>query len=612
MELLLLLVSRQGELVSREEIVDKLWGNQIYIDTNTAINVAVRKVRQSLDDNIDNPHYILTVPAKGYRFIGSVSTERAHLSRTPPASVAENYSVATAPSYETAEPATKPDTDRTRLRWTSIAAAMIVIAGTIVSLVLTLRLVHPARPAKPMFVVLPFVNLTGDPNQEYIADGMTEEMITQIGGLDPDHIGVLARTTSMRFKGTTRSTAEIARELKVDYLLEGSVRRAGDHLRFTAQLIQATDQTHVWASDYDSDLSDLLRIEGDIAEGIARQVRQSLNASSRGRFTQLVVPEAQTAYFRGLADWNQRTNTSITDAISEFQRAIAADPNYALPYAALAQCYVIGPIFGAGNPLETMPKAREAAAQALKLDPGLAQAHSVLAMVAAHYDYDWPTAQREYLTALRLNPSDPTTHFFYSNSFLSPHGRHDEAIGEMQKAIALDPLSPGIQAFLIRTYIWARRYDDARSHFEKAIEIAPNMALLHERAAHLFAYTGDFQRAIDEDARARLLGGQPPEQVIAIKNMQMAALKQNGVHGYWQSQLQLSKGEFQPPEAYAKPFALAVIYAQLGSKDLAFSSLEQAYNTRDVQFTEIAIEPAFDSLRSDPRFQQFLRRANLP
>ena len=233
-------------------------------------------------------------------------------------------------------------------------------------------------------------------------------------------------------------------------------------------------------------------------------------------------------------------------------------------------------------------------------------------MVAAHYDYDWPAAQREFLTALRLNPSDPTTHFFYSNSFLSPHSRNNEAIGEMQKAIALDPLSPPLQAFLIRTYIWARRYGDARAQVERLNEVAPNMALAHERAAHLYGYTGDFRKAIDEDARARLLVGQQPEQVIDIKNMQLAALKQNGAQGYWQSQLGLSKEAFQPPEAYGKPFTLAVIYAQLGSKELAFSSLEQAYNSRDVQFTEIAIEPAFDSLRGDPRFQSLVRKANLP
>lgn len=605
MELLLLLVSRQGDLVSREEIIEKLWGNQIFIDTNTAINVAVRKVRHALDDNFESPHYILTVPAKGYRFIAPISVEPARHPEGDPDALASNP----AQPHVATEVDEQLGSGRSRQRWWIWAAAAIILAAATVAV---LRMKRHTPTAKPMFVVLPFQNLTGDPNQEYIADGMTEEMITQIGGLDPEHIGVIARTSSMQFKATHKSTAEIARELGVGYLLEGSVRRAGDHMRVTAQLIQASDQTHLWAADYDSDLSDLLRIESDIAIAVAGQVQQRLDATSRARFARPVAPEAQTAYFRGLADWNLRTSSSIADAISEFQRAIAADPNYALPYAALARCYVIGPVYGVGNPVETMPLAREFATRALKLDPDLAEAHSVLAMVAAHYDYDWPTAEREFFAALRLNPSDPYAHFFYSNSFLSPHGRHNEAISEMQKTIALDPLSPPFQAFLIRTYIWARRYDDARSQFEKVIEVAPNMPLLHERAAHLFGYTGNLQEAIEEDARARLLSGQQAEQVIAEKDLQMAALRQGGAQGYWRAQLRLSREMFQPPEAYAKPFGLAVIYARLGLKDLALSSLERAFDSRDVQLTEINVEPAFDGLHDDPRFRLLLRRLALP
>jgi len=210
-----------------------------------------------------------------------------------------------------------------------------------------------------MFVVLPFENLTGDPKQEYIADGMTEEMITQLGGLDPEHLGVIARTSAMRFKGTQKSAAEIARELGVSYLLEGSVRHVGDRMRITAQLIQASDETHLWASDYDSDLSNLLQLESDIAAVVASQVQVKLMSNERTRYNQTVKPEAQAAYLRGLEDWNLRTGSSIADAISEFNGAIAADPSYALPFAALARCYVLGPIFGLGNPLETMPKARE-------------------------------------------------------------------------------------------------------------------------------------------------------------------------------------------------------------------------------------------------------------
>jgi TolB-like protein/DNA-binding winged helix-turn-helix (wHTH) protein/Tfp pilus assembly protein PilF len=626
MELLLLLASRHGELVSREEIAAKLWGSEIFIDTNTAINVAVRKIRQVLDDNVDSPRYILTVPAKGYRFIGPIHLHTAATHPATPMNAAStDLSAGTADKDRFLQPEIpprEPDPPEpaepaaglqgrplpAQGRWLVWVAVVVVLAVAVAAVLLSRK---SAPPRKLMFVVLPFANLTGDPAQEYIADGMTEEMITQMGGLDPERIGVIARTSAMRFKGGQKSAAEIARELGVGYLLEGSVRHEGDRVRVTAQLIQASDQTHLWAADYDSDLSDLLKLESDIARAIAGQVRVKLDTGPRRQSARPVVPRAQAAYLRGLEDWNLRTNLSMADATSLFQQAIAADPNYALPYAALARCYALGPIFGVGNPLETMPRARELAGRALELDPGLAEAHSVLAMVAAHYDFDWPTAEREFQTALRLNPSDPYAHFFYSNSFLSPHGRHQEAIDEIQRSIALDPLSIPLQAFLVRTYTWARRYDDARSQFERTNEVAPNFPLLHERAAHLFAITGDFKQAIEEDARARLLSGEQAEQVIAGRDQQLQALGQGNAQSYWHMQLNLSRQQPSPPEAYTTPFGLALIYAGLGNKELALTALEQAFVRRDVLLTQIDIEPAFDGLRAEPRFRTLMLRVHL-
>jgi TolB-like protein/DNA-binding winged helix-turn-helix (wHTH) protein len=606
LELLLLLVSRHGDLVSREEIIGKLWGNETFIDSNTAINVAVRKIRQVLDDKIENPRYILTVPAKGYRFVGSIAAEPAK-----PANGNSSDPVSLAPA-PTGIPQAQPRPSSTAHRsyrtwWIWISA--ILLLGVATTAVVRSRRHSPAT--KQMFVILPFENLTGDPAQEYIADGMTEEMISRMGGLDPEHIGVIARTSAMNYKGTHKSASEIARELGVSYLLEGSIGHVGDRVRVTAQLIQASDQTHMWSSEYDSDLGNLLQLESDVAGAIAQQVRIKLVSGTPARYTQEVLPESQVAYLRGLADWNLRTHQSITDATEEFKRAIAIDPNYALPYAALARCYAIGPIFGVGSPLETMPLARDLSVRALKLDPGLAEAHSILAMVAAHYDLDWTTAEREFLLALRLNPSDPYAHLFYSNSFLSPRARHREAVDEMQKAIALDPLSPPVQAFLIRTYTWARSYDDARAQFAKTMEVAPNLALLHERAAHLFTYTGDLEKAIVEDAQARLLSGEPAEQVIADRDLQTNALRQRGAQGYWQAQLDLSREKFHPPEAFVTPFGLAVIYSRLGSKNLALSALQEAYERRDVQLTEMQVEPAFDVLRDDPRFRTLLSHIGL-
>lgn len=627
MELLLLLVSRHGELVSREEIVDKLWGREIFIDTNTAINVAIRKIRQVLGDNLESPRYILTVPAKGYRFIGEISSQSLPLAhgadvqqplvdKTSMEGLQAGAEAPTGPiGPETAKTTTADDPHGQVARSRVLRGTWLVgIAASVILLAVAAAFVrskYAAPPSKLMFAVLPFVNLTGDTSQEYIADGMTEEMITQMGVLDPGHIGVIARTSAMQFKGTKKSGAEIAHELRVSYLLEGSVRHVGDRVRVTAQLIQAGDDTHLWAADYDSDLSDLLKVESDIAGAIASQVQVKLDLDPRKQMARPALPGAQTAYLRGLEDWNLRTRGSIEDAISQFQRAIAADPNYALPYVALARCYALGPIFGVGDPAETMPQARQLSLHALELDPGLAEAHSIMGLVAAHYDYDWPTAEHEFQTALRLNPSDAYAHLFYSNSYLSPHARHREAIEEMQEAIALDPLSVPMEAFLFRTYVWARRNDDARSQFERTNEVAPTLAILHERMAHFLAMKGDFQHAIEEDAEARLLSGEHAEQVVAQKELQRKSVIAAGAQGYWKTQLELSGSAPSPPEAYVTPFGKAIVYAQLGLTDLAFKSLDEAYARRDLQLSEINVEPAFDKIRSDPRFQTLLHRIHL-
>src|SRR3984885_13265717 len=315
LELLLLLVSRNGDLVSREEIIGKLWGNETFIDSNTAINVAVRKIRQVLDDKIENPRYILTVPAKGYRFVGSLSAEP---SKPAMGNSSNPVSLAPAPAgTPEAEPrpaSTVPRAHRSHRFWWIWISAILLLGVATVAVV---RSRHRSPATKQMFVILPFENLTGDPAQEYIADGMTEEMISRMGGLDPEHIGVIARTSAMHFKGTQKTTAEIAHELGVGYLLEGSVRKVGDRVRVTAQLIQASDQTHLWAADYDSNLSDLLKLESDIAAAIASQVQVRLDRALLRRAAHSVVPQAQAAYLRGLEDWNLRTDSSMADAVSE-------------------------------------------------------------------------------------------------------------------------------------------------------------------------------------------------------------------------------------------------------------------------------------------------------
>ncbi len=601
MELLLLLVSRRGELVTRAEIIEKLWGSDVYIDTNTAINVAARKVRQALRDDPEKPRFVQTVPGKGYRFIATedqleaASSQELTVSEAPvPATIAE-----------------VPSTHRSRSRVWMAMAGLLAIAGLLLGL--QFRRHAATRPGKIMLVVLPFQNFSDDPRQNYFAEGMTEEMITQLGSLNPDRLGVIARATSMQYQNTHKNSGAIARELGVKYLVEGSVRHSGDRVRVTAQLIQASDQTHLWAGDFDRELSDVLQIQSDIANAIAAEIQITLSQQTRQRLSagRRVNPEAYEAYLQALQARNQRTKESIERSIAEFNRAVTIDPHYALAYAALGHSYALAPIFAVLNPAEALTRARDASLRAIALDDTVADAHTILGFVKAHYDYDWPGAERAYLRALELNPSSPYAHLFYSNSYLSPLGRHDAAIAEMKKAIELDPLSLPCVSFLGRTYIWARRYDEALEQFQRAETMNPSFVLNHERVAHLYAHLGKYEEAIDEDEKARLLSGENAERVIAKRNKIRRALKARGPRGYWETLLEFSRDKENPPEAYVTPFGVAIVYTCLGDKDKAFEWLNRAYSGRDLHLTEVAIEPALDPLRSDPRFAELLRRVGV-
>lgn len=464
-----------------------------------------------------------------------------------------------------------------------------------------------------MLAVLPFVNLSGDPREEYFADGMTEEIITQLGSLEPNQLGVIARTSSMQYKGAQKGAAQVAHELGVDYLLEGSVRRTDQRVRVTAQLIQASDQTHLWAADFDRDTGDVLRLQSDLALAISSKIELTLSPPVRARLTEAppVNSEAHDAYLQGLHDWELRTKPGVERSIAEFQSAIALDPQYAPAHAALARAYSLAPVVGAMTSAESMPKARDAALRTIELDPNLASGHTTLGFVKAHYEFDWPGAEREYLRALVLNPNDAYAHLFYSNSYLSPLGRHAEAIEEMQKAIAIDPFSAPVQSFLGRTYIWAGQFDKALAQFQKCADMFPGFAIDHERMAQLYASLGRYADAIAEDTKARLLSGEDAQSALKKEAALRQALATGGPAGYWKKLLDLTRMADNPPETYRSPFGAAILYAHLGEKTKALDSLENAYEQRSIAMTEIAVEPAFGSLRDEPRFRDLLRRVRL-
>jgi TolB-like protein/Tfp pilus assembly protein PilF len=558
------------------------------------LNTAIRKLRVAFGDSAENPRFIETVSRRGYRFIAPVEAEPI-----------------TYPSSSGIEVAGKSGVVSRRMLWGGFAA---VVFGILALTVFFRTADHRSPPpGKIMLIVVPLQNFTGNSQQDYLADGMTEEIIAQLGSLDPQHLGVIARTSAMRYKHSQKSAAQISREVGANYLLEGSIRHSGDRIRVTMQLIQSSDESHLWAASYDRNLSDVLRIESEIAGSVASETRLTLSQQIHKRLaaTRQTNVEAHDAYLRGLQGWNLRTPDGFQQAIQNFSRATELDPGYAPAFAGLARVYSLAPIF-AGMPAgEAAPKALEAANRALSLDETLADAHCAVGFVKAHYEYDWPAAEREFRRAIELEPNNAYAHLFYSNSYLSPLGRHQEAIDEMRRAMDLDPLSPHIQSFAGVTFKWARRYDDSLAQFQKVNQLDPNFPLNHERLAQLYAILKRYDEAISEETKARLLSRENPQDVLAKMNTLKHELAVNGERGYWEEQLHFARSPQNPPEAYVRPYGLAIIYARLAQKSKAFENLEISLAARDTQVTELAVEPQFDLLRSDPRFADLERRVAL-
>lgn len=538
LQLLTFLAERRGRVVTRDEILAAIWGKDVFVDADTSINTAVRKVRRALRDDPEDPRFVQTVPGKGYRF---------------------------------------------------------------------------AAESRAMLAVLPFVNLSRDAAQEYFADGVTEEMITQLCCLDPQGLGVIARTSSMQYKATTKSAAQIAHELGVNYLLEGSIRREGPRVRVSAQLIRASDQTHLWAGNFDQDDSDVLRLQSDLALAISSRIHLTLTPWVRSRLAgaRPVNAEAYQAYLLGLNAWELRTREDSRRSIAEFRRAIALEPRYAPPYAEMATVYSLASVVGLASPAESMPKAKEAAVRAIALDDGLAKGHTALAFVKAHYEFDWAAAEGEFRRAIELNPNDSAARFFFSNSFLSPAGRHHEAIAEFQKALHLDPLSAPMQSFFGQTLLWSRQFDAALKQYRECARLFPTFAINFERIAHLYTYMECFEEAIAAEMRARVLCGEPADSVSAKEDSLRKALQTEGPKGYWGKKLEFSRLPDNPPETYRGAYGTAIIYTRLGQYADALRCLQDALEARALSMTEIAIEPAFEPLRSHPTFQDIVRQIGL-
>ena len=571
MDLLILLVQRRGQLVSRAEIVDRLWGKDVFVDVETGVHTAARKIRQALGDSTDAPAYLETVPGKGYRFVAHIDDGR-------------------------------PVESHPTLRRPAVAVGLLLIvlaAG--VSAWTWFRAAD--APAQVALAVLPFENLTGDRDREYLADGLSEETIASLGQIDPERLIVLGRTSMMAYKGTRKSLAVIGDELNVDYLIESSVRAESDWLRVTAKLIRVRDQVQVWSATYDRTATSVLGLQSELSTAIAEQIRlrlspQRLEALSR-RHTRNA--QAYDAYLRGRNFANQRTPATNIRAIEYYQRATTLDPNYALAWAELASVQASSPINGDAPPLPVLPLASDAAQHAIDADPNLAEAQLALAYVKWMLEWDWPAAEAGLRRAVLLDPGLAMAHTILGHC-LSQMGRHSEALAELRRARELDPLSALTHAMSSQIAFQARDYSAAVEHARQAIVIAPEFWIGHMQSAQAYEQLGNIDRAIEDLARAERFSGSNSKAI----SLKAYVLAKSGRAAEAREIVRLLEGGSRM--RYVPPLTIALVHAGLGDRSAVFEWLERAYAARDVHLIFLTVDPKWDPYRADPRFQALLAR----
>ena len=610
MELLLLLVEQRGQLVTREQIIEKVWGKDVFLDTDNSINAAIRKIRQALKDDPEQPRYVQTVTGRGYRFMAPVL--EAGVGSAP------EEAIPLSPRAAENALGSKVDESRAAARhgWSSPIRLGLLAALAVCLFAFGVYLLRSRSPINPqpsggrvMLAVLPFENLTGDGGQDYLSDGMTEEMITQLGNLDPSHLGVIARTSVMHYQHSRTPLDQIGRELGVQYVLEGSVRRDSGNVRITAQLIQMKDQSHVWARQYDRELKGLLTMQGEIAQEIADEIQRTLGEPHKFKTPHRTAApatgsyEAYDLYLRGRYFWNKRTEEGFQQAAKYFQQAIARDPSYARAYAGLADTYSLTSTWSWGSPNDLMPKARNAAVKALELDENLAEAHTSLALVSESYDYDWQTAEKEFRRAIQLDPDYATAHQWYAE-YLSWQGRFDEALAESERARQLDPLSLIIASDRGAVLLCARQYDRAIAQYRAVLDMDPRFFHAYDYLMISYIRAGRYAEALEEIDRYI----RPVSTLWGLGNEAI-------VYGEWgrtaEAERALAKyEEYARKSAPNQSFRLRV-YIGTGQRDQAMALLEKAFSEHSALLTTIKTDPTYDPLRRDPRFQELMRRVGL-
>jgi TolB-like protein/Tfp pilus assembly protein PilF len=551
LQVLAILLEHAGELVTREELRSQIWTADTFVDFDHSLHNAVARLREVLGDSAEAPRYIETLPRRGYRFIAQVG-------------------------------ATNVDDSGSRV---SLRAA-------------------DARQIRSI-AVLCLEDLSGDSSHDYFADGMTEALITSLAKIKA--LRVISRTSAMQYKGVRKSLPQIARELNVDSVIEGSVLRCGDRIRITAQLIHASNDEHLWAESYERDFRDILSLQSEIARQVADKVKIILTPeehASLGKNRQ-VNPEAHELYLKARYHWNKRSEEGVRKALSYFRRAIDFDPTDAQAHAGLADVYNILGYYNSLPPMEAYAEAKASALKALQLDNSLAEPHATLGVIKRDFEWDWAGAEVEFQRAIEISPGFAEA-YHWNSTLLSMMGKHSEALQEKRRALALDPLSVVIRSDLGRMFYFSGDYDRALEQYRAALDMDPNFGSAHLWLANVYEQKGQF-----EDALAELQTGMrlSSDSTYALAKWGHAC----GVAGKAdEARAALHQLHERSKQKYVSPYDISMVHLGLNELDEAFAWLEKAFEDRSIWLGYLNVEPQLDRLRSDPRFQSLHRRVGLP
>ena len=589
-----LLLERHGEVVTREQLRRAIWPDAV-VDFDEGLDATIYKLRNALGDSAENPRFVETLPRRGYRFIaavdGAVASDGAH--EEPP----REQRAAGARSK----------------RWSvALGALALAVALSLASNIggLRDRLMGGATSERiHSIAVLPLRNLSGDPAQEYFADGMTEALITSLGRVGG--LRVISRTSAMHYKGSHQTLPEIARQLHVDAVVEGAVLREGNRVRITTQLVEASSDRHLWAESYEGDLRNVLALEDKVARAITNEVkiRLSLQEQTRLASARPVNPEAYDAYLKGRYQWDDWTEEGLKKSIEYFAHAVRQDPDYAPAWAGLADAYVLMSLFGFVPSDVALPKAKSAALRAIQLDQTLSEAHVSLAGIHLHLEWSWSASEAELRQAIALNPNNALAHQFYGY-YLSALGRFDAAIAEMERALEIDPLAPNKQNSLAATFYRAGRYDEALQYLGQVPDPDANSERRHRRIAAIYERKKMWSEAMAELLTALRLAGRT-EIAVSVE-------REYGSSGYAEAKKTLlwadvREAQRRARDAFPRPLALdiAADYAMLGERDKAFEWLDGAFRENEGGLMYLKVDDRLEALRADPRFPELVRRIGL-